>query len=72
MTRDGLVVGIGMPLGVFLIGVVSGLLPVVNAEAALIAAVLGARTSWLILAAALALGQSTAKCPVPGSVEARN
>jgi membrane protein YqaA with SNARE-associated domain len=52
---------LGMPIGLCLAGMLSGLFPVVNAEAVLTAAVLGARDSWLAFAAAVAFGQSAAK-----------
>jgi membrane protein YqaA with SNARE-associated domain len=61
MSGQQLAMAVGVPMGVFVIGVASGFVPVLNAEAVLTAAVLNARGPWIVLAVALALGQSTAK-----------
>lgn len=51
----------GLAVGMVVLGFASGLLPVVNAEAALVASVLAAGSPWVVLVASLALGQSAAK-----------
>jgi membrane protein YqaA with SNARE-associated domain len=50
------------PVGLILVlGFASGLVPVLNAEALLVAAVLQARGGWPAVVVAIAVGQSTAK-----------
>lgn len=60
----GLERGSGLVVLMLGAGLVSGLVPMVNAEALLIAAVLGAKEWWLPLAAAIAVGQSGAKVAI--------
>jgi membrane protein YqaA with SNARE-associated domain len=52
---------VSLLLGLVAGGLVSGLLPFVNAEAILTVAVLGAHESWLAMAICVAVGQSVAK-----------
>ena len=52
---------ISLLFGLAAAGLVSGLLPFVNAEAILTVAVLGAHQSWLAMAASIAVGQVVAK-----------
>ena len=52
---------VGVLFGLLAAGLVSGLLPFVNAEAILTVAVLGADQSWLALAICIAVGQAVAK-----------
>lgn len=51
----------GLALGLFGGGLASGLVPLVNAEALLAAAVAGSPHAWLLLVLGVATGQSTAK-----------
>lgn len=64
MSGVGLAPGAGLVVLMLGAGLASGLVPVVNAEALLIAAVVGAADWWLPLAAAIAVGQSGAKVAI--------
>jgi len=52
---------IGLALGLCAGGAVSGLVPVINAEALLVAAVVSTPDLWLVLALSLTVGQCSAK-----------
>jgi membrane protein YqaA with SNARE-associated domain len=61
MNGGGLGGGLGLTLGLFGGGLASGLVPVVNAEALLGAAVAGEPAAWMLLVLGMTSGQSVAK-----------
>jgi membrane protein YqaA with SNARE-associated domain len=61
MTADGAVAVAGVMALMLAVGLLSGLLPVLNAEALLIAALTQVQGPWLPLVVAMAVGQSGAK-----------
>lgn len=61
MNAGELGAGLGLALGLFGGGLASGLVPVVNAEALLGAAVVGQPAAWMFLVLGMTSGQSVAK-----------
>ena len=61
MNTAGELADLGLLLGMAGAGAVSGLVPVINAEALLTAATAGSPGLWLAIAASLTVGQSAAK-----------